>query len=66
MKIFKKRCAYCKHKMPLGEEFSAEVKVPEFKIPKMKNFCDKEHYEDYLIENKGTQSKKPYCMNCDD
>jgi hypothetical protein len=66
MKLFKKRCAYCKSKISPGEEFFAEVKMPEFKLPKIKTFCSEKHYNDFIQTNQGTKSRKPYCMNCDD
>ncbi len=66
MGLFKKRCAYCKSKIKPGKELFAEVKIPEFKLPKTKTFCSEEHYGTYLSENIGTPSRKPYCMNCDD
>jgi len=66
MKLFKKRCAYCKQKIGPGKEVFAEVKMPEFKTPRVKTFCNEEHYNQFIKLNQGTKSRKPYCMNCDD
>ncbi len=64
MGLLKKKCAYCKKRIEKGKEIFAEVIIPEFINSKMKTFCSQEHYENYLEENKGTPSRKPYCMNC--
>jgi len=66
MRLFKKKCYYCNKKIGRGKEISVEVKIPEFIDPKIKSFCSGEHFEKYILENPGTKSKKPYCMNCDD
>ncbi|MDA3836511.1 MAG: hypothetical protein PF542_02715 [Nanoarchaeota archaeon] len=66
MKLFKKKCDYCGQRIDKGKEFFKEVKVPEFIDPKIKTFCSKEHFEEYLMRNHGTKSRKPYCLNCDD
>jgi hypothetical protein len=66
MKLFKKRCAHCHVKLDEGKEIFAEVKLPQFIDSKVKTFCNEEHHKTYLMENQGTPSRKPYCMNCDD
>ena len=66
MKLFKKRCAHCHQKIENGKEIFARVKMPQFIEPKLKTFCSEEHYEIYLAENKGTPSRRPYCLKCDD
>lgn len=66
MSLFKKRCAYCHIKIEKGEEIVSEIKLPQFIEPKIKNFCSEEHQGIFLIKNRGTPSRKPYCMNCDD
>jgi hypothetical protein len=66
MGLLKKKCAHCGKRIEKGKEVFSEVKIPEFKLPKIKTFCSEEHYGTYLSVNKGTPSKKPYCMNCDD
>jgi hypothetical protein len=66
MKLFKKKCAYCKKKIKPGKEIFAEVKLPEFVQPKVKAFCSEEHYNHFIQSNQGTKSRKPYCLKCDD
>lgn len=66
MKLFKKKCAYCNIKIEKGNEVFAHVKIPEFIELKKKTFCTKDHYEQFILKNQGTKSRKPYCMNCDD
>lgn len=66
MRLFKKRCAYCNQRIEFGKEVFVKVKVPEFIDLKLKSFCSEEHFKKYLLENQGTKSKKPYCLNCDD
>jgi hypothetical protein len=66
MKLFKSKCAHCKTKLEEGKELKREVKIPQFLEPRIKNFCTEEHYQQFLVENQGTPSRKPYCMNCDD
>lgn len=60
---FSKECEYCKVKLEKGSEFSADVKVPEFKGFKEMPFCSCEHAEKYVLEVKGTKRTR-FCPSC--
>jgi len=63
MKLFQKKCAHCRRRVEKGKEIIAEVKIPEFIDPRIKVFCSGDHFEKYLLDNKGTPSRSA-CVNC--
>jgi len=61
MRLFKKKCEYCRKKINKGEEIFRNVKDPVFVGTRQKTFCCPEHANSYEYEVKNMKECKSGC-----
>ena len=64
MKLFAKKCEYCKIKITKGKEIKKEVKVPGYLGTYPKHFCCDEHVDKYEKVVKERIKNTKVCRTC--
>jgi hypothetical protein len=58
MRLFKKKCEYCRSKIDKEKEVVGDVKVPSLVGTRQKAFCCNEHFKNYEKEVVEMNKKK--------